>query len=258
MLFNKELLFLHPVKTAGMSLTNYLLSRLHPPIFYVAQENHHGVYLNWSEIICLIGNRHGNLPYAREYLRQFPDFSLDAFKVILSVLRNPYSIEISRFYYFAKDIDWIHPESKEVILAKQGDFENFAKEAPYNYCKESGLPGIEHYYEIDGKLPKNIRLLRFENLDQDLARVFVDNKIKTDKIRGLKSIPKRSVLKAPVSVLTETLSIFKLYKPYRLPQINITGKKNNHRDLLSKESEQAIYNKYKWVFDNGYYERHRF
>jgi hypothetical protein len=258
MLFNNEILFLHPVKTAGMSLTNFFLTRLRAPIFYVAQENHHGIYREWDEIICLIGNRHGNLPYAIDYLKKFSGFSIDSFKVVVSVLRNPYSIEISRFYYFAKNIDWIHPDSKEVLLAKNGDFETFAKEAPYNYSKKTGLPGIEHYYEIDGKIPKNVRILRLENIDQDLNNVFTENKIKTDKARSLKRIPKRNVLKSPKAVLMEALSILKLYKPYRLPQINITGKTNSIRDLLTKESEQAIYNKYKWVFDNGYYERFRF
>ncbi len=257
MLFNKEILFLHPVKTAGMSLTAYFISRLKPPIFYVAQKDHHGIYLNWSEVICLLGNRHGNLPYARDYLQQFANFSIDTFKVIISVIRNPYAIEFSRFNYFAKDIDWIHPNAKEVLLAKQGDFEAFAKEAPYSYSRESGLTGIQHYYEINGETPRNFYLLRFESLDDDLKRLFADSKIRTDRIRSIKHIPKRSLIKKPLSGLMEALSLLQIYRPYRLPQLNRTRKKSSLHDLLTPEVEQAIYNKYRWVFDKGYYQRMR-
>ncbi len=258
MLFNKEILFLHPVKTAGMSLTNFFITRLKAPIFYVAQKNHHGAYLNWSEVVCLVGNRHGNLPYARDYLQTFENFSIDAFKVIISVIRNPYAIEYSRFHYFAKDIDWIHPNAKEVLLARQGDFEAFAKEAPYYYCRETGLPGIQHYYEIDGKIPNNLKILRFEKLDEDLKDVFVGNRVKTDRLRGIKRIPKRDGIKNPLSFLMEVLSVFQIYQPYRLPQLNRTKKKTSLQDVLTPEVEQAIYEKYKWVFDNGYYTRRRF
>jgi hypothetical protein len=258
MIFNKEVLFLHPVKTGGISLTNFFLSRLKAPIFYVAQKGHHGKYKYWNGVVSLIGNRHGNLPYAENYLKQFANYSLEKFKTIISVVRNPYLTELSRFYYFAKDIEWIDPNAREVILARQGDFECFAKDAPYNYCTESGLSGIQHYFTIDGITPSNMTILRCEHLEEDLQNTFVKHDIGMNYFRGFRNIAKRDILLRPISVIEEALSIMKMYKPYKLPRLNQTNKKKSLEELLTPMAERHIYEKYKWLIDQKFYRRIEF
>lgn len=255
MIFNKEVLFLHPVKTGGTSLTNFLLSRLKSPVFYVSQKGHHGKYNQWDEIISLIGNRHGNLPYARDFLKQFVNYSIEKFKIIISGIRNPYAIELSRFYFFARDIEWIKPDAREVILARRGDFETFAREAPYNYCRESDLPEIQHYYTIDGAIPANMTMLRCENLKDDFKYAFNKNKIRFNRFRGFKNIPKRDVYKRPWGVVKDALSILGIHDTYHLPRLNVSRKDKTLDELLTPAAERAIYNKYKWVFDQGLYKR---
>jgi hypothetical protein len=253
MVFNKELLFIHVLKTAGMSLTHFFLSRLSAPIHYITQKGHFGDYATWSGVITVIGNRHGDLHYARNFLKSF-NLLIEDFKTIISVIRNPYASEISRFFYFARDLNWIDPRAPEVILAKQGDFESFAKNAPYKYG-ESDNPDISRYYTVDGKMPNNMGLLRFENLQKDLAKILSERKIRFSKTRSLKYSTQKLKVKRPQGTIKDVLSILKIYKPYRIPHVNRTKKPYTLEELITPEAEIAIYKKYKWVFDNGYYDR---
>lgn len=139
-------------------------------------------------------------------------------------------------------------------MAKNGDFETFAKNAPYNY---GGIDSadISHYYTIDGKMPKNIAILRLESLEKDLEKVLIENKIKLSKLRGLKYSTKKLNFKRPLGTIRDVLSIMEIYQPYRIPHQNRTEKSHTLEELITPEAEDAIYKKYKWVFDNGYYER---
>jgi len=69
-------------------------------------------------------------------------------------------------------------------------------------------------------LPGNLRIVRFENLEADLHRA--------------------------VGEFCSTAG--------RLPRLNATVHKP-YSDYLSPAAEEAIHNKYRWVFDRQFYER---
>ena len=81
---------------------------------------------------------------------------------------------------------------------------------------QTNLPGTD----LTGKIPENMKILRFELLDSDFAlhcRPFLDHDI-------------------------------------GLPVINKSDR-SNHKMMLTEKIEGMIYDKYKWIFDSGFYVR---
>jgi hypothetical protein len=60
----------------------------------------------------------------------------------------------------------------------EGDFDKFCREAKYPYLLAP--KPIETYYTIDGVMPSNLRLIRNEQLAEDLASLFGPPKVRLD------------------------------------------------------------------------------
>ena len=107
------------------------------------------------------GDRHAALAEAADQLRVLGR-SLDDVRTVLAVIRNPYDLEVSRFAFYAQSY---HRGLSE--LAMSGDFERFCRDAGYPW----GTPRpIEDWYTLDGEVPANMRLLRFEELGAGIRR----------------------------------------------------------------------------------------
>lgn len=161
------------------------------------------------------GIRHETLAEARDMVR-LHGFELAAFPVILAVLRNPYEIEVSRYKYMQYSYAWLSGPIRE--LAMNEDFATFALNSPYHAGKSRPL---ESYFLLEGKVLPNLKILRYENLVGDLQ----------DALRrlGIERIPE-------------------------LPHEN----KSFHADIrlyYTKAAEEIVYQKYRWAFDAGWYER---
>jgi hypothetical protein len=240
MLFNDRLLFLHVPKTAGTSVTSFLVRNLKgaitltepadlPPEVDGLQAGQRMTlqFRRWRRKLGFLRNphvrriggvRHETLPQASERLQQLGKSLVD-FEAIFAVIRNPYDLEVSRFHFFRRGHLGIRGFAHEYAeeLAQSGDFAAFAERAAYH----GRLPGrIEDWFEINGRIPANLRILRFETLEADL-------------LRGL----------APFC---------KIVSP--LPKLN-ASQHAPYMNYLTPEIEIAIYNKYRWLFDRGYYDR---
>jgi hypothetical protein len=161
MLYTDEVLFIHPPKTAGMAVTEYLLANL-PGTKTLSVPNGHASPR--ADVIVVSGRRHENLPEAAERLRELGR-SMDSFRIILAVIRNPYALEVSRFHYYQLGHPWDAGLLQD--LAMTGDFDAFVKGATYPYIR-APRP-IETFYTLDGVMPRQLRLLRAEHLAEDLA-----------------------------------------------------------------------------------------
>src|SRR4051812_21611462 len=95
MLFSKDLLFVHVPKTGSMSVTEYLLRVLPPPIWY-ATHSHDGALP--AGVTLMPGKRHEHLREAHEIARRH-GMDLEDFRMILAAVRNPYALEVSRYAY---------------------------------------------------------------------------------------------------------------------------------------------------------------
>jgi len=240
MLFDDKLLFIHAPKTAGTSVTSFLIAN--SPNRVTLTEPSAGPdpavampafartmlalrRLRWcvgmlmrNSVTLVEGSRHENLRQASEVLAKLGR-KLEDFRAIVSIVRNPYDLEVSRYHFFRRGYHGVkgvaHEYAEELALA--GDFEAFARKAPYH----GRLPAqIEDWYEIDGNMPNNLRIVRFENLEKDLHEVVAQ------------LYPVRT----------------------RLPKLN-ASEHAPYKSYLTADSEDAIYNKYRWLFDRNFYRR---
>lgn len=79
------------------------------------------------------------------------------------------------------------------------------------------------YYTLDGTVPDNLRIVRQENHADTLALTCGDS----------------------------------LERPLQVPEVN-RSHDGHYRDIMDAELEQAIYFKYRWIFDKGFYPRERY
>lgn len=212
MLFSKDLLFIHIPKTGGMSVTQLLLDLLPPPVYY--SHPGHDAALDERGIVQLAGARHETLAQAATVVRRC-GFDLQSFPMILAVVRNPYSLEVSRYAYLQAGHAWDRGENQE--LAMLHDFETFARRSTYHDGPERPM---ESYFLLDGRLPSNLRLVRFEHLRDEVVAI----------INSLG-------LKAPEDFPWENRS-----------------KHGDFRTYFTSAAEAAVRRKYRWLFDHGYYE----
>jgi hypothetical protein len=240
MLFTDRLLFLHVPKTGGTSVTSFLIRNLPGRITLTEPADHPSLagdlplpartklqlrqwrrqlgFLRHAHVRRIAGMRHETLQQASDALERLGRKLAD-FEAILAVIRNPYDLEVSRFHFFRRGHLGIRGLAHEYAeeLAQAGDFAAFAERAAYH----GRLPGrIEEWFEMDGETPTNLRVLRFESLESDLAREL-----------------------APFCRIVSTLPRLNasVHAPYK-----------NH---LTREIESAIYSKYRWPFDRGIYSR---
>jgi SAM-dependent methyltransferase len=215
-IFTKDILFLHVPKTGGMSVSSYLLEVLPAPVYYVRPAHAREDFAEREGVVRVAGGRHQSLPAAAEFLRDY-GLELADFRLILAVLRNPYSLEVSRYHYLRQG----HPQDggPNQRLALTRDFTTFAAKSSFKADRDSRP--LENYLYLEGKLPPNLTIARFENLEAD-----VKGALSSIGIEDGGSLPWRNV--------------------------------SRHGDFASyytKEAEEAVYRKYGWVFEAGFYER---
>src|SRR5581483_11606531 len=213
MIFCEKLLFLHVPKAAGSSLTQVLLERLPRPTYYTHPED---FYEGRDDgVIHLPGGAHETLAEAGEIIASY-GFELSDLGVILGVVRNPYALEVSRYFYLrtANPYDIGYNQA----LALTSDFETFAlKSKPHGWLKRP----IESYFTLDGEVPPNMRILRMEHLLEDLNAAL------------------ETVALPPVE---------------NLPATN-TSDHGHFIDYYTPRAEKSVFERYRWLFDQGFYQR---
>jgi len=124
MLITDDILFIHPPKTAGMSVTAFLIRNLPGQKLLTVPEGHSP---DDPSVTALPGIRHENLPQAVERLAELGR-ELEQFRFVIAIIRNPYAMEVSRFHYLRLGHPWDAGPLQKLALA--GDFDSFAREAP--------------------------------------------------------------------------------------------------------------------------------
>lgn len=216
MIWNDTLLYIHVPKTGGMSVSHRLLQKLTRPVTCSVPE---GQYEGPDDVRIIEGTRHESLGEAVELLGKY-GIRLEHFPLIIATIRNPYAMEVSRYFYLRKG----HPmdEGEEQRLALDMDFEHFATHSSF-WGRASA--GVDRWILIDGQKPKNLILVRQEALEVELHRAL-------DHV-GLGDLA------------------------WHLPKENVT-KHDHFVEYLTPLSEGAIYERYTWLFETGLYKRHLF
>jgi hypothetical protein len=238
-LFNKDLLFVHVPKTGGLSTTRYLLDVLPRPVWLS-----HPIWdpaLPERGIVQIDGSRHETLAEARDLVASH-GFALEAFPLILATVRNPYDLEVSRWAYLRQGHHWERGPEQDLALASSfGEFAvkneqrgggwTTGAEAAHDRALAAGdadkdgwgIPGaLRDFFEVDGQIPANLRLLRFERLAEELAKALASIGVAAD--------------------------------PAGFPWDNASSR-DDFRSYYSAAAEAAVYRRYRWVFDQGFYPR---
>ena len=210
MIYNDRFLFLHVPKTGGMAISDALLQSLQDPVRYVVPEGH-AKETKYGESI-ITGKRHETLKGARQFFKQAgqPD-RLDQFECILAMVRDPYDIEISRFHYLQKGHLWDKGPAQDLAMA--GDFDTFVINSTWWFK-------IEDFFLLDGKIPQNLSIVRFENFTAQIPARFA------------------RFFKSPLSFSPQNRST-----------------RDNAKEYINSRNEIFIYKKYRWLFDKGFYDR---
>jgi hypothetical protein len=218
MIWNDALLFIHVPKTGGMSVSKALLEHLPRPSFCSVPAGQRDAE-DPPDVTYVQGKRHENLDEAEALLRTY-NTRLRAFKRIIAIVRNPYGMEVSRYFYLRLGHPWDKGPAQR--LAMERSFEDFALQSPY-----LGRPDtrVDAFYTYEGNVPENMRILRQERLQAELTEVAIQ--------LGWGHID------------------------WSLPNANRTSH-GPYREYLTAASEEAIYLRFRWIFDQGYYARVRF
>lgn len=224
MLYTDDVLFLHVPKTGGMSTTIYLLGNLKGNITLVEPKRRiedalkHVPFDDVEARLTLVeGKRHEDLEQADRVLNGVGR-SLSDFRVILATIRNPYDLEVSYFHHLQKKhvVARRSANSEAVQIALSGDFTQFAEAAPF----AGHLPSrLERYFQVNGQVPANLHIVRFESMIETIPQII---------------------------------------KPYSFERANFlhrnqSADRTKWQSYLTQQSENAIYNKHRYLFD--FYER---
>lgn len=166
-------------------------------------------------VIRFPGSAHESLDEARIVLSE-RGLRLEDFPVVVACIRNPYELEVSRYSFLRGDLNRYNHGVQQAV-ALQGDFELFA-----TYSRPHGLRPLETYYVLDGVVPPNLRIVRLENVEAELRDCLQAAGVDA----GTGAVPRHN------------RSEHDAFAGYYTPA-----------------AEQAVYEKYKWVFHTGLYPR---
>ena len=162
MLVNDDFAFIHFPKTAGKSLTKYMISAWENPIYgrvspgqmrEVADVIRPGVTLE-------LGVGHENIRRTSKILREMGR-RIEDLRAVFVCIRNPYDIAVST-YFFMRETYAENRDKVRFKMASAMSFESFWEN------DISGAPP-ERWLTLQGKVLENQRFIRFESLAQDLS-----------------------------------------------------------------------------------------
>ena len=140
---------------------------------------------------------------------------LEQFEQFVVVMRSSYELELSCFAYLLKDLPWDRGKAQELVL--EGGFRQHLATALFFGMNP---PGLDLYYHVEGHIPDNLVILRYEKLAAEIERHIASY----------------------------------LESGYEVPHEN----KSKHApvgQVYDVELAALCYQRHKWFFDNGFYSR---
>jgi len=160
------------------------------------------------------GKRHETLDDAATFFDE-RHIWLEQFEQFVVVMRSPSELELSCFAYLLKDLPWDRGKAQELVL--EGGFRQYLATAPFFGMNP---PGLDLYYHVEGHIPDNLVILRYEKLAAEIERHIASY----------------------------------LESGYEVPHEN----KSKHApvgQVYDVELAALCYQRHKWFFDNGFYSR---
>ena len=216
MLVNKDFAFIHFPKTAGKSLTKYMISAWEGPIFGRVSP---GQIKEVADVLrpdvrLEVGRGHENMRRTSLILESMGR-DIHNLRAIFVCIRNPYDLAVST-YFFLRRTYAENGGSERFRMASAMGFSEF-------WCKDISTSPPERWLTLGGEVLPNQHFIRFESLREDLG--FLSRKFG--------------------------------FKDAVLPHLNSTTH-GHYSEYMTKESEEAVYTRFRYLFDAGHYERESF
>jgi hypothetical protein len=217
MVFNHEVLFIHLGKTGGTSVSDYMRKTLNDPVFEVVNYIEYEQLKNKNNRFFIFGNHHANLTEAIEVVSK-AGLSHEDFKLIFVIVRNPVDIELSHYKHLHKErviarLEKYPDQGRGRLAASRLSFDDFAQTDITHFQGD-----LASFFTINGKVPENCRIIRFENLAVEVPGIL---------------------------------------KPFQYRIIPFPHKNKNdetlHLSSLSRAALQNIREKYSWIYNQGFY-----
>ena len=213
MLFNEEFVFLHYPRSAGKSLTRYMIEAWKGPIHGLVSRGQMKELKDVirSDVFLEATGAHQNVRQANEILAA-RGMQIESFRAVFVGIRDPYDMAVSRYFFMRKTYKW-NQEKPTFRMAHELQFEEFW----LNYRANLG----DAFLTLNGKDLENQRYIRFESIQEDLDSISAEFGFNAASLAHLNSTPHGH------------------YSDY----------------VKTPECEQAIYERFRYLFDSGLYRR---
>jgi len=221
MVFNNDLIFIHIGKTGGISCSQYLLKNLHPTVYNCHENAIEATrLLNREGVVALQDtSRHWSLKQSLDYIQSFNGRQLSDFTRVIAIIRHPVTLEYSFYQHMKKD------QVQKKRGAASAEIFRYANEGFRSFVRNAGYhtPGMrqDDFVRLDGEIPSQVQLLKFEELSVTLPDVV-----------------------APFCQQQACVEV---------GHNNRTRYDANVEDELDDETLELIYHKHQFMFDSGLY-----
>lgn len=160
MLINDDFVFLHVPKTAGKSLTKYMIGAWSAPIRGYVSRNQGSELVDVMRpgVTLEVTGGHEDMRKAAAILRG-QNRRIHDMKAVFVCIRNPYDVAVST-YFFMRETYRNNLENRRFRSASERSFEEFWTTDVDN------MP--QRWLTLNGKVLPNRRIIRYEHLREDL------------------------------------------------------------------------------------------
>ena len=165
MLFNDEFVFLHYPRSAGKSLTRYMIEAWQGPIHGLVslRQTKELEDVMRPDVFLEAVGAHQTVSQAKAILAERGK-RIEEFRAVFVGIRDPYDMAVSRYCFMRRTYQW-NQDRPTFQKAHELEFEDFW----LSYRANLG----DAFLTIDGAVLDNQRFIRFETLQEDLEDISV-------------------------------------------------------------------------------------
>lgn len=199
MLWNGDLSYIFMPRTASRSLNAHFSSIWQGPLFGTASPAQLREITQRSAVPTFVrlGRGHENIAKLAEQLYRHGR-TIRQMKKIIFVVRNPYDLVYSNYKFLYEN---------NRLEVSEGNIQTFEK-----FCHNASHPNPENWFKLEGTTPRNIHIVKFENLNEDIARLDREMEFPITELVHLNGSKDKKLSNAAYSESCERL-IYEKYRP---------------------------------------------
>ena len=167
-----------------------------------------------DDVTLEVDSGHQNFRSARRILAERGK-RIEDMEAVFVGIRNPYDIAVST-YHFMRETYRNNVDIPDFVRANEQSFEEF-------WCGKQGKARPQQWLTLEGNIPANLRVIRFECLREDVRSIAAEFG----------------------------------FREAEIPHLNPSNR-GHYREYMTGPVERAIFERFEHFFEHGYYEREVF